>query len=46
MSSSLKIALGVVAALAAIALLRFQPWHHSEADSTFHTGPAAGPGRR
>ena len=42
MSSSLKIILGIVAAVLALALLRFQPWKHSQmtADNTIHTGPA------
>lgn len=41
MSSSLKIGLGVVAAIVLLALLRFQPWHHAQnvADNTVHTGP-------
>ncbi len=43
MSSSLKIGLGVVAAIALLTLLRFQPWHHAQgsADNTIHTGPNA-----
>jgi NitT/TauT family transport system substrate-binding protein len=41
MSSSLKIGLGVVAAIVLLALLRFQPWRHAPADATVHTGPAA-----
>ena len=41
MSSSLKIGLGVVAAIVLLALLRFQPWHHAQnaADNTVHSGP-------
>ncbi len=39
MSSSLKIGLGVVGVIALLALLRLQPWHHSQ-DATIHTGPA------
>ena len=44
MSSSLKIVLGIVAALAAVALLRFQPWKHAAtvADTSVHSGPAVG----
>ena len=43
MSSSLKIALGIIGAIVLLALLRFQPWHHvqSTADNTIHTGPNA-----
>lgn len=41
MSSSLKIGLGVVAAIVVLALLRFQPWHHAQTASDVHTGPAA-----
>ena len=43
MSSSLKIALGVVVAIVLLALLRFQPWHHAQttADNTVHSGPNA-----
>ncbi len=40
MSSSLKIGLGVVAAIVLLALLRFQPWHHAQTASDVHTGPA------
>ena len=42
MSSSLKIGLGVILAIAALALLRFQPWNHAQtvADNGIHTGPA------
>ena len=40
MSSSVKIVLGVLAAIAALALLRFQPWHHAQtADLGLHSGP-------
>lgn len=43
MSSSLKIGLGVAAALVLLALLHFQPWQHAQstAGNTVHTGPNA-----
>ena len=41
MSSSLKIGLGVAAAIVLLALLRFQPWHHAQTASDVHAGPAS-----